>query len=223
MLQVRFALVVVFGLAAGQALAASFAGPAHVVDGDTLDLSGVRVRLFGIDAPESRQRCDPAGRDWACGIWASRKMAALIGAAEVACVARDRDRYGRVVAICSVSGRDLGRAMVRAGAARAYLRYSRDYLPDENLAKSEARGLWSGPAQSPEAWRRSATATVSGAAAGATAACAIKGNVSAGGTRIYHLPGQRDYAATRITPSRGEAWFCSRAAAEAAGFRAARR
>lgn len=218
MLPIRFALALSVGLAAWPVPAAPFAGPARVVDGDTLDLSGVRVRLFGIDAPESRQRCDVSGRNWACGAWATRKLAALIGGAEVSCAARDRDRHGRIVAICSAGGRDLGRAMVRAGAARAYLRYSHDYLPEERDAKAEARGLWSGVAVSPEDWRHAATG-----AASAPQGCVIKGNVSSKGARIYHLPGQRDYAATRISAGRGEAFFCSRAAAEAAGFRAARR
>jgi hypothetical protein len=52
--------------------------------------------------------------------------------------------------------------------------------------------------------------------------CAIKGNISSGG-RIYHVPGQEHYARTRINPANGERWFCSRAEAEAAGWRAARR
>ena len=50
-------------------------------------------------------------------------------------------------------------------------------------------------------------------------ACDIKGNVSAAGARIYHLPGTPGYARTRIDTDRGEAWFCDEAAARAAGFR----
>lgn len=50
--------------------------------------------------------------------------------------------------------------------------------------------------------------------------CTIKGNVSIGsGERIYHVPGQRYYAATRIRPEYGERWFCSEAEARAAGWR----
>jgi hypothetical protein len=53
--------------------------------------------------------------------------------------------------------------------------------------------------------------------------CQIKGNINAKGVRIYHMPGQRDYAATRVSVAKGEAYFCSAAEARAAGFRVARR
>ncbi|RMF73824.1 MAG: hypothetical protein D6740_03175 [Alphaproteobacteria bacterium] len=52
--------------------------------------------------------------------------------------------------------------------------------------------------------------------------CRIKGNISAAGERIYHLPGDRYYAATRIDRWKGERWFCSEEEAERAGFRRAR-
>lgn len=53
--------------------------------------------------------------------------------------------------------------------------------------------------------------------------CNIKGNVSIGsGERIYHVPGQRYYAATVIRPEYGERWFCSEAEARSAGWRKAR-
>jgi hypothetical protein len=41
-------------------------------------------------------------------------------------------------------------------------------------------------------------------------ACAIKGNISSSGERIYHLPGQQHYSATKISESKGERWFCER-------------
>ncbi len=53
--------------------------------------------------------------------------------------------------------------------------------------------------------------------------CFIKGNISINtGQRIYHVPGQRLYAETQISPRRGERWFCSEAEARAAGWRRAR-
>lgn len=50
-------------------------------------------------------------------------------------------------------------------------------------------------------------------------ACRIKGNISVDGERIYHVPGQPYYDATRIDPLAGERWFCSEAQARAAGWR----
>ncbi len=60
--------------------------------------------------------------------------------------------------------------------------------------------------------------------AGPTASCVIKGNMSINsGERIYHVPGQRDYAATKISPQYGERWFCTEEEARAAGWRKAGR
>lgn len=72
--------------------------------------------------------------------------------------------------------------------------------------------------------RRARPRTGRHAAAGAAGAgggrdgCLIKGNLSSGGKRIYHLPGTRAYARTRIDTDRGERWFCDEAEAVAAGF-----
>lgn len=210
-------LIVLAALTFGLAAAAANL-PLRVVDGDTLDLGGERIRLFGIDAPEQGQTCDRKGAIWACGAWSSRVLADLVAKGPVTCVEQDRDRYGRSVAICRVAGRDLGAEMVRQGAARAYLRYSNRYLPDENAARRAGAGVWSARMQSPETFRHPAQPIVSPV----SGTCAIKGNIGSGG-KIYHLPGQRDYAATRINPAKGEAWFCSEAEARAAGFRRARR
>ncbi|MBT8475582.1 MAG: thermonuclease family protein, partial [Alphaproteobacteria bacterium] len=58
-----------------------YAGPngrITVVDGDTIDVGGTRVRLFGIDAPEGDQTCTrPDGAVWACGTWATAQVRAL--------------------------------------------------------------------------------------------------------------------------------------------------
>ncbi len=43
-------------------------GRASVVDGDTIEISGTRIRLHGIDAPEKAQTCkDAGGKDYRCG------------------------------------------------------------------------------------------------------------------------------------------------------------
>ena len=64
---------------------------------------------------------------------------------------------------------------------------------------------------------------LSGGRASPSSGCLIKGNINRRGECIYHVPGSRWYARTKITPSRGERWFCSVQEAEAAGCRAPRR
>jgi len=196
-------------------------GVVRVVDGDTLVLGGERVRIFGIDAPEKGQRCDPSGRNWACGDWAAARLRVLV-AGGVRCEALDRDRYGRTVARCHSAGLDVGAEMVRLGAATAYRRYSTDYVPQEAEAKAAFRGLWNGTSTAPETFRQVQGKTSQNAQQTA-GRCAIKGNVSSKGERIYHLPGQKFYDKTRIDRSKGEAMFCTEAEARAAGFRRAKR
>lgn len=192
-------------------------GAARVIDGDTLEVAGVHVRLVGIDAPELHQRCG----GWDCGGWARDELARLIGARPVACRGAGTDRYGRLLARCDAGQGDLGAALVRDGAAFAYRRYARDYVPDEDAARARGQGLWrpgltvEDPAEVRAESRTAGAAVVPGE-------CRIKGNISAHG-RIYHLPGQRDYDSTRIDPARGERWFCSETEARAAGWRPARR
>jgi len=217
MLIIRSALVLILALSA-PAGAVTLSGQARVVDGDSLVVAGERVRLFGIDAPELAQRCDVSGRNWACGVWAKDALIKIVGQGVLRCEGLDRDRYGRTVARCMVSGRDVAAAMVRTGAATAYLKYSSDYAEIEAAARRAARGLWSGAVTAPDEYRK-----VAKQGEAAPKDCAIKGNISAKGKRIYHMPGQRDYGATRIAVSKGEAFFCSEAQARAAGFRAARR
>ena len=62
----------------------------------------------------------------------------------VTCEERDIDRYGRVVAVCSVAGEDLNAWMVSEGLALAYRRYSLDYVGAEQAAEEAGRGVWSG-------------------------------------------------------------------------------
>jgi len=121
------------------ALAAALpAAGQSVTDGDTLKLNSITYRLWGIDAPETKQDC-PDG--WPAGRMATTTLQAFIQGKTVVCEAKDTDRYGRTVAICRVSGEDLGALMVRAGMAWAFIRYSQDYAPHEAKAKAAAIGV----------------------------------------------------------------------------------
>ena len=131
-------------------------GSTRIIDGDTLDVRGTRVRLHGIDAPESAQHCRAAERLWPCGQDATPALAGHIGAGTVACEERDRDRYGRVVAVCRVGGGDINAWMVAQGWALAYRRYSTDYAAEERAARAAKRGVWQGDIVAPWDWRRGA-------------------------------------------------------------------
>jgi endonuclease YncB( thermonuclease family) len=215
MVFLRSALILVLCLGAAPALAVTLTGTARVVDGDTIEMSGQTLRLIGIDAPELAQPCERDGKPWACGDWSRDALRTRLSGRDLSCSGTDQDRYGRWLVTCRLGGRDLGQVLVRDGVAFAYRRYSAIYVPDEAKAQRDRRGLWAGSTEAPEAFRHPDSAVPQG--------CALKGNVSASGTRIYHAPGQKDYAATRIDPAKGERWFCSAAEAKQAGWRAARR
>jgi endonuclease YncB( thermonuclease family) len=121
--------------------AADIAGQASMIDGDTLEIHGQRIRLHGIDAPESAQLCNRDGKPWPCGRRAAFAFADRIGNLTVTCEAKDRDRYGRIVAICFAGGENLNTWMVRQGWALAYRRYSRDYIADEDTARQARAGI----------------------------------------------------------------------------------
>ena len=208
---------------------ADLTGRSRVIDGDTIEVGAARIRLFGVDAPESAQRCVSGGRRWSCGEQATRALAGRIDGRSVACEERDQDRYGRVVAVCRHGGQDINAWLVSEGWAMAYRRYSTAYVGEEAEAKAAQRGVWRGKFVPPWDWRRgdrldTATRDAPRVAAPDRGACNIKGNISHNsGKRIYHVPGDRDYERTRISPSRGEKYFCTEAEARAAGWRRAGR
>ena len=129
-------------------------GIARIVDGDTLEVAGTKIRLFGIDAPEHGQICRlGSNNDYDCGARASTQMESLISGREVSCLPRTTDRYGRTVAVCSVGGHDLGREIVSSGWAVAFERYSREYVADEAQAHKHQLGLWQGHFERPSDYR----------------------------------------------------------------------
>jgi endonuclease YncB( thermonuclease family) len=125
-----------------------------VIDGDSLRAGNEDIRLDGIDAPELRQSCrDERGGEWACGLAAKQRLAALVSRGDVACGSRGRDRYNRTLGLCSAGPvADLGEALVREGYAVDYM--GGRYSSAEREAREARRGLWRGDFERPEDWRR---------------------------------------------------------------------
>jgi endonuclease YncB( thermonuclease family) len=144
-------------------------GTARVTDGDSLEIGNVRVRLFGIDAPEFRQLCkDASGRDYTCGVAARQTLGELIDGKRVSCTPAEGPSYDRLVAVCRVDGSrqgqgqnhapskiDLSEAMVRSGRAIELKAHSKGrYAAAERAARDASRGLWAGTFERPSQWRQ---------------------------------------------------------------------
>jgi endonuclease YncB( thermonuclease family) len=201
---------------------AELTGRPRIIDGDTIEIRQQRIRLFGIDAPEGKQRCKMNGKPWHCGQQSTFALAEFIGKAWVRCHEKDRDRYKRIVAVCYLGKKDINAWMVRNGWAVDYRRYSKGAYRAEQLHAERGKlGIWRGDFIAPWDWRHGKRLTSE--SDNNRGRCLIKGNISRSGKRIYHVPGGAFHERTRITTSKGERWFCSEAEARAAGWRRSKR
>ncbi|TBB25195.1 thermonuclease family protein [Rhizobium ruizarguesonis] len=143
------ALAIIIVLAAPSAFAAeTITGRASVVDGDTIEINGTRIRLNGIDAPESWQKCRRAdGSEYRCGAAAAFALDEFLAASRpTRCEQVDVDRYHRIVANCfRADGQNVNAWLVRTGNALDWFRYSHGaFAAEQNAAKIAKAGIWTG-------------------------------------------------------------------------------
>ena len=144
-------VVLAFG-AMSDAIAQSLRGVPEVIDGDSLRVNGVEVRLHGMDAPELAQKCRGAsGIEWACGLRAKQALSEIVGDAEVRC--RRTIHHPRYVGDCRVGNLRISAEMLRRGWAVVDRRGSRRYVGDESIARRASRNIWSGSFEKPWKWR----------------------------------------------------------------------
>ena len=146
-------LVALFLILASPAMAQTVEGRASVIDGDTIDINGERIRFNGIDALESWQRCkDAAGKEYRCGKEAAFALDEWLAASRpTRCEFVERDRYGRMVANCfRADGASVADWLVRNGWALDWPRYSGGEFADAQAeARREGRGIWRGTFEQP--------------------------------------------------------------------------
>lgn len=194
-------------------VAASGGKHATVVNGNTLIIGAKRVYLRGVDAPETDQLCLVRGVQWACGKQAARELTNKIGGKPVDCKVR-----GGNVVDCWGGGVNLGSWMVSKGWAAASGPRS-VYAGDEREAKKAKRGIWRSEFVRPWSYRRGLRADTSATNSEART-CAIKGDITATGNKIYFTPKHPHYRRVQIDTGKNELWFCSVAQARRAGWSA---
>jgi endonuclease YncB( thermonuclease family) len=151
---VAFAAVVIATLAiAPNCFAVDLSGRATVIEGDTIEINGQRIKLFGIDAPETAQTCRYAGEVYHCGKQSALTLGHFIGSRSVTCDAQSWS-YEQTAADCTAGDDDLGRLMVLQGQAFADRPRTLDYATYEVDARTTGRGIWRGEFVMPWAWRK---------------------------------------------------------------------
>jgi endonuclease YncB( thermonuclease family) len=154
---IRFAVcaaIVIATLAiASNCFAVDLSGRATVIEGDTIEINGQRIKLFGIDAPEAAQTCRYSGEVYHCGQQSALTLEHFIGSRSVTCDARSWS-YEQAAAVCTAGDDDLGRLMVLHGQAFADRPRGGDYVADEIDARAMERGIWRGEFVMPWAWRK---------------------------------------------------------------------
>ena len=163
---VRLILIIFLFLISNTLFGLEITGTPKIIDGDTLNINGHKIRFEGIDAPEIKQQCKKdylkvssiigftLRKNYYCGITSKKKLEQKIKNSKIKCISLSKDRYKRYLATCYKDKINLNKWMVRNGYAVAYKRYSKQYLNDEKYAKENERGIWKGSFLRPEKWRK---------------------------------------------------------------------
>ena len=200
-------------------------GEIRIIDADTIELNGAKIRLGGIDAPERSQTCENQNAViYNCGKQATQALKELIAKIPdktITCDYTDKDKYGRLVGSCRIGNININGWLVENGWALAYRQYSKEYVENEKIAKLNKAGIWNGRFVEPWNWRKGGR--LNPKITSAKDGCSIKGNISSSGEKIYHVEGGQYYNRTKITPKKGERWFCSEGDAKKNGWRKSKR
>lgn len=210
-----FALIWVFP---GPALASSFQH-VSVLDGDTIQIDGRVIHIYGIDAPELGQHCLRGKILTNCGLTAAFELQKFIDMqlTKVVCVPRKEFPRGNVQ-VCTVGHANLAKIMLRNGSVRAIPKSDPDYLEAERYARVANLGIWHVKMVPPWDWRAGKRLPEE-KAAGTERPCPVKGLITKNKKRIFYVVTDAEYWHHHVDPARGDRYFCSLDAAWKAGWR----
>ena len=141
----------------------SIHGKTEVIDGDTIKIKGLSIRLFGIDAPEKKQLCKKPylsfftftfSQNYACGLISTNSLKKFINNKIILCKIEKKDFFKRYLGTCFKGKTNINSWLVKNGYALAFRKYSKKYLNEEFYAKNNKIGLWQGNFEAPWEWRK---------------------------------------------------------------------
>ena len=226
----RVALVLVILailLAADRRAVSSVTGDERLraIDGDTLQIDGTVVQLYGTDAPELGQLCESNGRLWPCGMEAARVLSKLVtlNQSSLRCTPWSNQREsapdppaGSTLQVCKVGDEDLAVLLLHGGLTLALPGAFPDYLDAEQQAREASLGIWHSDFAAPWDWRAGVRSP--NRPSDSVRECPIKG-VSTDGQRLYYVPTDPEYQAIIIDPDHGDEMYCSDDEARQGGWR----
>jgi len=189
-----------------------------VLDGDTIEMDGKVIHLYGIDAPELGQHCLRGHILTNCGLTAAFELHKFIGMqlTPVVCVPRKEFSRGDVQ-VCTVGHENLAKVMLRNGSVMAAPKSDPDYLEAERYARVANLGIWHTKFVPPWDWR--AGKRLPEEFADDERPCPVKGIVDKDNVRTFYVVTDAGYWRHHVDPSRGDRYFCSLDAAWKAGWR----
>ncbi|MBB4076326.1 endonuclease YncB(thermonuclease family) [Bartonella fuyuanensis] len=129
----------------------SVEGNALIIDGDSIMISSIKIRLAGIDAPELHQFCGKKGARYPCGLEAKKYLEQLLKNQTVICHWHKTDKYHRILATCKTKQiSNINAMIVNNGWAVSYYEYPKE----EQEARSKKKGIWVSSFQRPKEWRK---------------------------------------------------------------------
>lgn len=192
-----------------------------VIDGDTLQVDGAIVQLYGIDAPELGQLCESDGSLWQCGIDAALALRKLIdlsrGSFHCSPWQGERTAADPATYVCEVRHEDVALVLLHNGYGVALPGSFPDYRDAQDEARQARLGIWHSDFVPPWTWRGGVASAVR--PSDAERHCSVKGVTGGDGQRLYYVPTDPGYDAITVDPAAGDAVFCSDEDARRAGWR----
>jgi len=188
--------------------------PVHVIDGDSIEIEGQVIDIYGIDAPELGQSCLNGGTPYACGLEAAFALRKMIGVKQISC--NPGQTPAEAGSICMGSSGDLAFVLLEQGAAVAKPGAPSSYVEAQKTAKGAGLGIWRGDFIAFPKWRDGDRLD---AERSQKIQCPIKGVVEDTGRKVYLVPTDAVFEKVDMAAAPDSRLFCSDEQARAAGYK----